>query len=278
MFEIIKREVIAPKTVKLLVYAPEAIRRMKAGQFVMVRVDECGERIPLSVSGWDQKAGWVRLIIQGAGRTSNEILLMKEGERFASLVGPLGAPSHSGKIGTAVLLGGGYGTGAIIPVADQLKKDGNRVIGVIGARNKDLLIMVDELSEAVDELMITTNDGSKGIKGFVTHALQKIMDREEVHHVMSVGPVPMMKAIAEMTRDKKIPTYASLNAIMVDGTGMCGACRVTVHGDTRFACIHGPDFDAHGVDFDELILRQTAYKEQEKVANEPFEGYDFSEI
>lgn len=278
MFEILKREVIAPRTVKILVHAPEAVRRMEAGQFVMVRVDEAGERIPLSVSGWDREAGWVRLVIQGVGRTSNEILLMKEGDSFASLVGPLGMPSHSGNVGTAVLLGGGYGTGAIIPVADQLKADGNRVIGVIGARSKDLLIMVDELRNSVDELIITTNDGSEGVKGFVTQALQGIMDREDVHYVMSVGPVPMMKAIAEMTRAKKIPTYASLNAIMVDGTGMCGACRVTVNGTTKFACIHGPDFDAHGVDFEELVLRQSAYKDLEQVANEPFNDYDFSKI
>ena len=203
---------------------------------------------------------------------------MQEGDEFESLVGPLGTPSHVGKYGTCVLLGGGYGSGAIIPVAKKLKELGNKVIGVVGARTKELLVMHNELKEEVDELYITTNDGSEGIKGFVTTALAAIMEKENVAWVLGIGPVPMMKAIAEQTREDKIPTYASLNAIMVDGTGMCGACRVTVDGVTKFACIHGPDFDAHTTNFEELMLRQNAYKEPEAQANEKFNDFDFSKI
>ncbi len=279
MYKILKRKVIAPKTVMLHVEAPAVARSIQQGQFIMLKLNEYGERIPISISGWNKEEGWLRIVIMGAGRTSNEILLMKEGDEFESLVGPLGTPSHVGKFdGTCVLLGGGYGAGAIIPVAQKLKELGNRVIGVVGARNKDLLVMHNELKKEVDELYITTNDGSEGIKGFVTNALAAIMEKENVAWVMGVGPVPMMKAIADMTKADKIPTYASLNAIMVDGTGMCGACRVTVAGKTKFACIHGPDFDAHETNFEELMLRQGAYKEPEAIANEKFKDFDFSKI
>ena len=279
MYKILKRKIIAPKTVMLHVYAPAVARAIKPGQFIMLKLDEKGERIPISISGWNREEGWVRLVIMGVGRTSNEILLMKEGDSFESLVGPLGMPSHVGKYdGTCVVLGGGYGTGAVIPIAEKLKELGNKVIGVVGARSKNLLVMHNELKEAVDEIYITTNDGSEGIKGFVTTALAEIMKQEKVAWVLGIGPVPMMKAIADMTRKDKIPTYASLNAIMVDGTGMCGACRVTVGGKTKFACIHGPDFNAHETDFDELMLRQGAYKKPEAIANEKFKNYDFSSI
>ena len=279
MYKILKRKVIAAKTVMLHVEAPAVAKSIQQGQFIMLKLNEYGERIPISISGWNRKEGWLRLVIMGAGRTSNEILLMQEGDEFESLVGPLGTPSHVGKFdGTRVLLGGGYGAGAIIPVAEKLKELGNRVIGVVGARTKDLLVMHNELKKEVDALYITTNDGSEGIKGFVTNALSAIMEKENVVWVMGVGPVPMMKAIAEMTRADKIPTYASLNAIMVDGTGMCGACRVSVAGKTKFACIHGPDFNAHETNFEELMLRQGAYKEPEAVANEKFKDFDFSKI
>lgn len=278
MYKILKRKVIAPKTVMLHVEAPAVAKAIQQGQFVMLKLNEYGERIPISISGWNREEGWLRIVIMGAGRTSNEILLMQEGDEFESLVGPLGTPSHVGEYGTCVLLGGGYGAGAIIPVAKKLKELGNRVIGVVGARTKELLVMHNELKEVVDDLYITTNDGSEGIKGFVTTALAAIMEKENVAWVMGVGPVPMMKAIAELTREDKIPTYASLNAIMVDGTGMCGACRVSVNGETKFACIHGPDFDAHTTNFDELMLRQGAYKIPEAQANDKFKDFDFSKI
>jgi ferredoxin--NADP+ reductase len=278
MYKILKRKVIAFKTVMLHVEAPAVAKTIQQGQFIMLKLNEYGERIPISISGWNREEGWLRIVIMGAGRTSNEILLMQEGDEFESLVGPLGVPSHVGKYGTCVLLGGGYGAGAIIPVAEKLKELGNKVIGVVGARNKELLVMHNELKEVVDDLYITTNDGSEGIKGFVTNALSAIMEKENVAWVMAVGPVPMMKAVAELTREDKIPTYASLNAIMVDGTGMCGACRVTVGDKTKFACIHGPDFDAHQTNFEELMLRQGAYKEPEAMANDKFKDFDFSKI
>ncbi len=278
MYKILKREVIAPKTVLLHVEAPAVAKSLNPGQFIMLKTDERGERIPISISGWDAKEGWIRIVIQGIGRTSNEILLLKEGEGFDSLVGPLGVPTHVGEYGTCILLGGGYGAGAIIPIAKRLKELGNKVIGIVGARSENLLVMHKELEKEVDEFYITTNDGSIGTKGFVTTVLDNIMQKEEVNWVMGVGPVPMMKAIADMTREKKIPTYASLNAIMVDGTGMCGACRVTVGGKTKFACIQGPDFNAHETNFEELMLRQGAYKSKEAIANEKFKDFDFSKI
>jgi len=278
LFEIIRKEVIAPKTVKFYIKAPNIVKSIQPGQFVMIKTDEKGERIPLSISGWNYEEGTLRIIIQGVGKTSNDIILMKEGDFIESVVGPLGVPTHMGNYGNCVVIGGGYGTGAVIPIAEKLKKLGNNVFGIVGARNKDLLIMANELKEAVNHFYITTNDGSEGIKGFVTDALTEIMKNHEIHWVISIGPVPMMKAVANMTKDKNIPTFASLNAIMVDGTGMCGACRVTVGGETKFACIHGPDFDAHKVNFEELVLRQSAYKELEEVANESYKTYDFSNL
>ncbi|MGB4781113.1 sulfide/dihydroorotate dehydrogenase-like FAD/NAD-binding protein, partial [Candidatus Methylomirabilis sp.] len=191
------------------------------------------------------------------------------GDSIHDVVGPLGQRSHVAKYeGACVVLGGGYGTGAVIPTARDLRQLGNKVYGVVGARTKDLLILVDELKAVCDEVFVTTNDGSVGIQGFVTHALEKIMAREKVSMVLAVGPVPMMMAVAKITEGKGIEAWVSLNAIMVDGTGMCGACRVTVGGKTRFACYHGPDFNAHQVDFNELVKRQQMFVEQEKIAFE----------
>ncbi len=192
---------------------------------------------------------------------------MEKGDFFEDVVGPLGERSIlPTSIGTCVVIGGGYGTGAIIPTARDMKALGNKVIGIVGARNQESLIMIPELTQACDEVMITTNDGSSGLQGFVTDALKQVLDREKVIYVLAVGPVPMMKAVSEMTRSLKINTYVSLNAIMVDGTGMCGACRVTVGGETKFACFHGPDFDGHKVDFENLTKRQKMFARQEQMA------------
>jgi ferredoxin--NADP+ reductase len=192
---------------------------------------------------------------------------MEPGDSFQDIVGPLGERSLlPTAVGTCVVIGGGYGTGAIIPTARDLKALGNKVIGIVGARNADTLIMVAALNHVCDEVSVTTNDGSQGLHGFVTDALQEILQREQVIHVLAIGPVPMMKAVSEMTRPATIPTYVSLNAVMVDGTGMCGACRVTVGGETKFACFHGPDFDGHKVDFDNLMKRQKMFVKEEKLA------------
>jgi ferredoxin--NADP+ reductase len=242
-------------------------RKLKAGKFVIVRPHDHSDRIPLSVCGWDVDRGVVEIIVNTVGKTSAEINNLKVGDRIIDIVGPLGQRSHVQEYpDTCVVIGGGYGTGAIIPTAKDLKALGNKVIGIVGARNIDLLLMTKELESVCDEVMITTNDGSLGIKGFVTDALQQIMSREKVSQVLAVGPVPMMKAVSELTKPDGIETFVSLNAIMVDGTGMCGACRVSVGGKTRFACFHGPDFNGHDVDFEELMKRQKMFNKQEKEA------------
>lgn len=270
MFQILSREEIAPKTVHLRIEAPLVARKVQPGQFVIVRVHERGERIPLSICGFDREAGTLELIVQAVGRTSYEIYDLSEGDRFLDVVGPLGVPTHAQAFGTCVLIGGGYGSGAILPMARRLKELGNKVYGVVGARTKDLLIFTDRLEAALDRLYVTTNDGSQGQQGLVTDALKAILDGEPVHYVVAVGPVPMMRAVSEMTRPLSIPTMVSLNSLMVDGTGMCGACRVTVGGETKFSCIHGPEFDGHSVDYDELVARQRMYADKERLALEAY--------
>lgn len=261
-----KRE-ICHNTFHYVVEAPLIAKKIKAGQFVIVRHAENSERIPLSVCDWDREKGTINLVINSVGKTSTEINELNTGQSFADMVGPLGITSRLTVYnGTCVMIGGGYGVGAIIPTARNLKSLGNRVIGIIGARTKNLLLMVDELKQVCDQVIITTNDGSEGMTGFVTTALEKIIADEKVAHVLAIGPVPMMQAVSNMTRPHGIETYVSLNAIMVDGTGMCGACRVTIGGKVKFACIDGPDFNGHKVDFEELIKRQKMFAKQEQEA------------
>lgn len=272
MYEILEKTELVPGMAMFQVYAPMSARAMKAGQFIILRVSEKGERIPISISGWDAEKGTIRIIIMAAGRTSAEAVQLKVGDCFQDIVGPLGQRSHVSKLdGTVVVIGGGYGTGAVLPTAKEMRALGNKVIGIVGARSADLVILEEDLRKDCDEVYVTTNDGSKGIHGFVTDALKQVMEKEKVVYVLAVGPVPMMKAVAEMTRPAGIQTWVSLNAIMVDGTGMCGACRVTVDGKTKFACFHGPDFDGHKVNFEELTLRQKMFVAQEKIAMEKME-------
>jgi len=266
MHRIVRKSWLAPDTVMMHVEAPWVARKAKPGQFVIVRLDEGGERIPLSLSGWDAEAGTLRLIIQGVGFTSKSLIRLEEGDSIRDLVGPLGARTHLPTAGTLVVIGGGYGTGAVIPAALDAKARGPRVIGIIGARTKDLVLLEEDMRNACDEVIVTTNDGSYGIEGFVTHALGPLMEKEEIAAILAIGPVPMMRAVSDMTRPKGIPTMVSLNAVMVDGTGMCGGCRVTVGGETKFACFDGPDFDGHNVDYDELVMRQKMYQPHEKRA------------
>ncbi len=271
-FLILNKHELCHNTFHYEVEAPFIAKKIKPGQFIIVRHSTQSERIPLSVCGWDAEKGSIQIIINSVGKTSTEINNLKPGNKFADMVGPLGVRSRVTKYnGTCVVIGGGYGVGAIIPTARELKAIGNRVIGVIGARSKNLLLMVEELKSACDEVIITTNDGSEGMTGFVTTALEEIMNRETVEHVLAIGPVPMMEAVSNMTREKKIETYVSLNAIMVDGTGMCGACRVTIGGKVKFACIDGPDFNGHKVDFGELVKRQKMFVNEEKRAFEALE-------
>jgi ferredoxin/flavodoxin---NADP+ reductase len=266
-FTILEKRELCVNTYYFKVNAPLLAKKIQAGQFIIMRPNYDSERIPLSIAGWDRDKGYIEIVIMAAGRTSTEATRKNVGDSFQDVVGPLGQRSHVAKYeGACVVLGGGYGTGAVIPTARDLRQLGNKVYGVVGARTKDLLILVDELKTVCDEVFVTTNDGSVGIQGFVTHALEQIMTREKVSMVLAVGPVPMMMAVAKMTEGKEIEAWVSLNAIMVDGTGMCGACRVTVGGKTRFACYHGPDFNAHQVDFNELVKRQQMFVEQEKIA------------
>ena len=267
-YPILEKSELAPNTVMIQVYAPLATKKMQPGQFVIVRVTPNGERIPLSISGWNREKGTLRIIVQAVGRTSTELVNLKVGDSLEDVVGPLGQTAHIEKFGTCVLIGGGYGTGAIIPVAMELIEKGNRVIGIIGARTKALVLMEENLRAICHRVEVSTNDGSSGTKGLVTDVLAGILKEEPVHMITAVGPVPMMKAVSEMTRPLNIKTFVSLNAIMVDGTGMCGACRVEVGGVTRFACVEGPDFDGHQVNFDELVYRQKMYIPYEKKAME----------
>jgi ferredoxin--NADP+ reductase len=266
-FRILNKRELCHNTFHYEIEAPLIAKKIKAGQFIIVRHNEMSERIPLSVCGWNRDKGSIQIIVNSVGKTSTEINRLNPGNSFTDIVGPLGVRSRVTKYnGTCVVIGGGYGAGAIIPTAHDLRNIGNRVIGVIGARTKNLLLMVDELKAACDEVIITTNDGSEGMTGFVTTALEEILNREKVEHVLAVGPVPMMEAISNMTKPKGIETYVSLNAIMVDGTGMCGACRVSIGNEVKFACIDGPDFNGHLVDFNELMKRQKMFVKHEQEA------------
>jgi ferredoxin--NADP+ reductase len=270
-FRVLEKRELCPNTFYFKINAPLIARKIEAGQFIIMRPNDISERMPLSIAGWDRDKGYLEIIIMAAGRTSTEAVRKNVGDCFQDMVGPLGQRSHVAKFdGAAVVIGGGYGTGAVIPTARDCKALGNKVYGIVGARQSDLLIMVEELKAVCDEVFITTNDGSVGIQGFVTHALEKIMAREKVSMILAVGPVPMMMAVTNMTKDNDVQTWVSLNAIMVDGTGMCGACRVSVAGKTKFACYHGPDFIGKDVDFDELMKRQKMFVDKEKVALEAY--------
>jgi ferredoxin--NADP+ reductase len=266
-YKILAKRLLCANTYHFTIEAPLIAKKIQGGQFLIIRPHILSERIPLSVCGWNREQGSIDIVVSAVGKTTTQMNAMNKGDFFEDVVGPLGERSVlPDSIGTCVVIGGGYGTGAIIPTAKDMKSLGNKVIGIVGARTQESLIMIPELSAACDEVLITTNDGSQGIQGFVTHALSQVLEREKVIYVLAVGPVPMMKAVSEMTRSLNIPTYVSLNAIMVDGTGMCGACRVTVGGQTKFACFHGPDFDGHQVDFENLTKRQKMFAKQEKVA------------
>jgi len=264
---IVARRTLCPDTVFLRVRAPLVARKIKAGQFIIVRPDPDSERMPLSVAGWDRARGTLDLVIMGVGVTSLQATGKAVGEAFSDVVGPLGRRSHIDRgEGTAVVVGGGYGVGAVIPTARDLRALDNRVVGIVGARRAERLLLLDELGEACDELLVTTDDGSAGTKGYVTDALAELLQREPVRCVLAVGPVPMMEAVARMCQAAGVPCQVSLNAIMLDGTGMCGACRVSVGGQTRFACVHGPDFDGAEVDFAELAARQRMFAAEEAQA------------
>ncbi len=271
MFRVISKEEIAPKFHRFVVEAPEIARKHKPGQFVMVLPTETGERIPLTIAASDPAAGTITLVVQEVGKTTMGMALMAAGEGFVSVVGPLGTPTHIEKFGTVVCVGGGAGIAPMLPIAGGLRRAGNRVLSILGGRTQELVILRAEMEAVSDEIVYTTDDGSFGRKGLVTHALAALVESHgKPDLVVAIGPAIMMKAVAEMTRPLAIPTLASLNSIMVDGTGMCGACRIAVDGQTKFVCVDGPEFDAHKVDFDLLIKRLRMYLPEEQVAREKF--------
>ena len=269
MFEIVEKRVLSPVVNLFKVKAPLIAKKRKPGQFVIFDVDERGERVPLTIADADPEEGTVTIICQAIGKSTIKLNSLNKGDKILSFVGPLGVPSHIEKFGTTICIGGGVGIAVAYPLAKALKNEGNYVISIMGFRSKELLFMEEDLRATSDELHITTDDGTYARKGLVTDVLQEILaDGRVVDFVLAVGPVPMMKAVCNITKKYKIKTMVSLNPIMVDGTGMCGACRVTIGGQTKFVCVDGPEFNGHMVDFDELMKRQSIYKEQERISIE----------
>ena len=265
MFKIIHAEFIAPGIKRFVLEAPRIARKQKPGQFVILRIYEEGERIPITIENSDPEHGTISIVVQSAGKTTNLLNSLNGGDHVLDVVGPLGKPSEIGKFGTVVVVGGGVGTAMAYPSAAAFKRAGNRVISIVGARTKELVILEQELREVSDALLITTDDGSYADKGFVTDKLrQLIQNGTRIDLVLAIGPIVMMRAVAELTRKENIRTVVSLNPIMIDGTGMCGGCRVLIDGKSEFACVDGPEFDAHKVDFAVLVQRNGMYREAEK--------------
>lgn len=268
MFPIVHTRRLSDAVFEMGVEAPAIARKAKAGQFLILRTDENGERIPLTFSDWSAEEGWIRFIFMRVGKTTHQLSRMSAGESLADVAGPLGVPTHVEGLGRVVVVGDGVGAAVAYPVARAMLAAGNEVTVILGARNADLLILEDEFRALpLKELIITTDDGSAGRKDLVTAPLKELCDAGAVDHSMAIGPAIMMKFCAATTKEAGVPCVVSLNPIMVDGTGMCGACRCTVGGETRFGCVDGPDFDGHLVDFEELMSRQRVYNDDERLAD-----------
>ncbi|MDY6906869.1 MAG: sulfide/dihydroorotate dehydrogenase-like FAD/NAD-binding protein [Chloroflexota bacterium] len=272
MYRIVHREDLVPNIHLFDVEAPLVARKGQAGQFVIVRVGETGERIPLTIADWDREAGTITIVFMEVGATTRKLATLGVGDHLDNFVGPLGLPTHIERFGTVCCVGGGVGVAPIMPIARTLKEAGNRVVSIMGARNRDLLFWEDRLREVSDELIVTTDDGSYARKGVVTEPLKELLEGDErIDLVIAIGPVVMMKFCCRTTEPFGVKTMVSLNPIMVDGTGMCGCCRVEVGGDTRFTCVDGPDFDGHQVDWDLLLSRQRIYLDEERKSVEHWE-------
>jgi ferredoxin--NADP+ reductase len=271
VFRIRQAQFLAPGIKRFVIEAPRIARKQQPGQFVIVRINEQGERIPLTIESSDPQAGTVNIVVQAVGKTTHLMHSLKAGDSLADVVGPLGKPSEITNFGTVVVVGGGVGTAMAYPTAAALKRAGNQVISIVGARTKELVILEQEMRAVSDTLIVTTDDGSYGQKGFVTDWLRELLERgTPIDLVLAVGPVVMMKAVAELTRPAQIRTMVSLNPIMIDGTGMCGGCRVLIDSKCQFACVDGPEFDAHHVNFDVLVQRNAMYREAEKRSMDEF--------
>lgn len=268
MYKILKKEILAPAIKRIKVKAPLIAEKTKPGNFIILRVNDKGERIPLTISDYEEETGIISIVFQEVGYTTKLLGSLEEGEFIEDIVGPLGKHIDVEGYDKVVLLGGGSGTALLYPKVKAFYEAGSEVIAITGARTKNLIFLEDELKEASDRLYIATDDGSYGHHGFVTDVLKDILNEEKVDLVMAIGPVPMMKAVTDMTEEQNIKTIVSLNSLMVDGTGMCGACRVTVGGETKFTCVDGPAFDGHEVDFDELMSRINFYEEEEELVKE----------
>lgn len=259
MNKIVDKEYFSENVVKFEVEAPLIARSRKAGHFVIVKQGEKGERIPLTIASSDTDKGTITIVIQSVGASSKKICALNVGDHITDVVGPLGQPTHIEKYGTVVCAGGGVGVAPMLPIIEAMKKAGNRVISVLAARTKDLVILEKQVAEYSDEVIVMTDDGSYGQKGLITNGVESVINREKVDLCVTIGPAIMMKFVSLLTQKYNVPTMASLNTIMVDGTGMCGACRVSVGGKTKFVCVDGPEFNAHEVDFDEMLMRLKAY-------------------
>lgn len=267
-YKLLDKKLLCPGQYEYKIYAPFVTRNAKAGQFVILRIEEEGERFPLTIADVDAEKGELTIVFMAVGYSTTKLAALEVGDEILDVTGPLGKPTHVENYGTVVCIAGGYGAAPCYLIAKAFKDAGNKVYMISGARNKDLIFWQDKMKQACTELFITTDDGSLGIKGFGTQVLKDLMDKEKIDYVIAVGPMPMMKAVADLTRGSGIKTEASMNPIMVDGTGMCGACRLTVGGKVKFACVDGPDFDAHEIDFDEVINRGKIYKTEERKRHE----------
>jgi ferredoxin--NADP+ reductase len=272
VYRIVEKKILAPTITKYVIEAPYVARKRKAGNFVIIRVEETGERIPLTLVDSNPGAGTITLIVQAIGKTTKALAAKNEGDFISDVMGPLGNPTpiETGK--TIACIGGGVGTAELYPITKALKDAGNTIYTIVGARSKELVILEQEMAGVSDHFYITTDDGSYKRKGFVTDQLKELLDANlGINMVYAIGPLPMMRAVSNLTKPYHVRTVVSLNAVMVDGTGMCGGCRVTVNGKMKFACVDGPEFEGHEVDFDEMLLRNRSYSEMEKISTERFE-------
>lgn len=260
MNKIVSKEYFSEKVVKLVVEAPMIAKSRRAGHFVIVRSGDKGERIPLTIADADVADGTITLVIQAVGKSTEKICALNPGDFLTDVVGPLGQATHIDNFGTVVCCGGGVGVAPLLPIIKAMKEAGNKVISILAGRSKDLIILEDQVAQYSDEMIIMTDDGSYGKKGLVTNGVEEVINREKVDLVVTIGPAIMMKFVALLTKKYNVKTMCSLNTVMVDGTGMCGACRISIGGKTKFVCIDGPEFDAHQVDFDEMLMRLNAYK------------------
>ena len=269
-YTILEKEELAPEIYLLKLYAPEVANKSEPGQFIIIRIDESGERIPLTIADYNRDAGIITVVFMEIGKTTKQLATLKSGDSLSDVVGPLGNPAHIPENSVVLFVGGGVGVTTVYPEAREFKKAGNTIISIIGARSENLLIWEDRVRSVSDELYITTDDGTKGRHGFVTDVLTDILRERSVDLVVAIGPVVMMRAVAGVTKPFGVKTIVSLNPVMVDGTGMCGSCRVLVGGETKFTCVDGPEFDAHQVDFTLLMSRLAAYRDEEAASLEKF--------